>query len=278
MKKLMVYLSSIVILLLIVISQFSNNKILEKNSLIQQVDFSKIMFSSGISTNTYENKNDVWKTYKDIEVNSNFKKYMFNLLNTNIIEIYDSNKLRKEKFMGNELFSITLYNGSKTIEQIKVGKIDFKLDRSYAISSKFPGKIIAVNKNLFYDFNNIWIDREFINIPDSKIKEVRVFNNVTNNLTSKRVLNSFTDLFSEKHCDLYNKNKANKTLNGFVIFKNDSSMLSFQINHYEYKQENFACLIIKKTTDTANKYVKRNKIMEEYRIPYAVWTNLYNGN
>ena len=189
MKKLMVYLSSIVILLLIVISQFSNNKILEKNSLIQQVDFSKIMFSSGISTNTYENKNDVWKTYKDIEVNSNFKKYMFNLLNTNIIEIYDSNKLRKEKFMGNELFSITLYNGSKKIEQIKVGKIDFKLDRSYAISSKFPGKIIAVNKNLFYDFNNIWIDREFINIPDSKIKEVRVVNNVTNNLTSKRVLN-----------------------------------------------------------------------------------------
>ena len=148
MKKLMVYLSSIVILLLIVISQFSNNKILEKNSLIQQIDFSKIMFSSGISTNTYENKNDVWKTYKDIEVNSNFKKYMFNLLNTNIIEIYDSNKLRKEKFMGNELFSITLYNGSKTIERIKVGKIDFKLDRSYVISSKFPGKIIAVNKNL----------------------------------------------------------------------------------------------------------------------------------
>ena len=99
----MVYLSSIVILLLIVISQFSNNKILEKNSLIQQIDFSKITFSSGISTNTFEKKNDVWRTYKDIEVNSNFKKYMFNLLNSNIIEIYDSNKLRKEKFMGNEI-------------------------------------------------------------------------------------------------------------------------------------------------------------------------------
>ena len=127
MKKLMVYLSSIVILLLIVISQFSNNKILEKNSLIQQIDFSKITFSSGISTNTYENKNDVWRTYKDIEVNSNFKKYMFNLLNSNIIEIYDSNKLRKEKFMGNEIFSITLYDGSNKIERIKVGKIDWVL-------------------------------------------------------------------------------------------------------------------------------------------------------
>ena len=33
---------------------------------------------------------------------------MFNLLNSNIIEIYDSNKLRKEKFMGNEIFTITL--------------------------------------------------------------------------------------------------------------------------------------------------------------------------
>ena len=38
-----------------------------------------------------------------IEVNSNFKKYMFNLLNTNIIEIYDSNKLRKEKIYGKRI-------------------------------------------------------------------------------------------------------------------------------------------------------------------------------
>ena len=109
---------------------------------------------------------------------------MFNLLNTNIIELYDSNKLRKEKFMENELFSITLYNDSKKIERINLGKIDFKLDRSYVTSSKYPGKIIVVNKNLLYDFNNIWIDREFINIPDSKIKEVRVVNNVTNVLKS----------------------------------------------------------------------------------------------
>ena len=56
MKKLMVYLSSIVILLLIVISQYSNNQIVEKNSLIQQIDFSKITFSSGISTNTFEKR------------------------------------------------------------------------------------------------------------------------------------------------------------------------------------------------------------------------------
>ena len=72
----MVYLSSIVILLLIVISQFSNNKILEKNSLIQQIDFSKITFSSGISTNTYENKNDVWRTYKDIKLTVILKIYV----------------------------------------------------------------------------------------------------------------------------------------------------------------------------------------------------------
>ena len=278
MKKLMVYISSIVILLLIVISQYSNNQTVEKNSLIQQIDFSKITFSSGISTNTFDKKNDVWRTYKEIEVNSNFKKYMFNLLNTNIIELYNSNKLREEKFMEKVLFSITLYNGSKKIEKIKVGKIDFKLGRSYLTSSKHPDKILVVNKNLLYDFNNIWIDREFVNIPDSRIKEVRVVNNVTKVLTNKRVLNSFTDLFSEKHCDLYNKNNSNKTLNGFVIFKNDSSKLSFQINHYEYNQENFACLIIKKSTDAAKKYIKTNKIMEEYRIPYAVWTNLYKGN
>ena len=56
MKKLMVYLSSIVILLLIVISQYSNNQTVEKNSLIQQIDFSKITFSSGISTNTFDKK------------------------------------------------------------------------------------------------------------------------------------------------------------------------------------------------------------------------------
>ena len=37
------------------------------------------MFSSGISTNTYEKRMMYGKPIK-IEVNSNFKKYMFNLL------------------------------------------------------------------------------------------------------------------------------------------------------------------------------------------------------
>ena len=77
-----------------------------------------------------------------MEVNSNFKKYMFNLLNTNIIELYDSNKLRKEKFMGNELFSITLYNDTNKIEKIKVGKIDFRLDVLFSLESTIKFSIL----------------------------------------------------------------------------------------------------------------------------------------
>ena len=48
-------------------------------------------------------------------------------------------------------------------------------------------------------------------------------------------------------------------------------MLSFQINHYEYKTREFCCLIIKKTTDTANKYVKTTKLQEEQN---TIWYGL----
>ncbi len=215
----------------------------------------------------------------NIEVNSNFKKYIYKLFNANIIEEYELNDLRKEKFNINDAFVISYKERGHT-HRIIVGKIDTKLDRTYIVIDKKPKKVLLINKDLSFDFESVWFKRGFINIPPDKIKEVAIqpfVAGVNKKITKDiKVFNALADLYVENICP-----KSFETAEKFditVALNDDNSFLWLEL----MRDKTTVCMRIEKAwykieelsemAMNEKKFYATKKKGSRFKIPYSVWT------
>jgi len=214
----------------------------------------------------------------NIEVNSNFKKYIYKLFSASIIEEYELNDLRKEKFDINDSFVIS-YKDRGHIHRIIVGKIDTKLDRTYIVLHKEPKKVLLIDKNLSFDLESVWFKRDFINIPPDKIKEVAIqpFIAGKNKKITKdiKVFNALADLYVENICpksfetaEKFDITVALNDDNSFLWLElmSDKTTVCMRIEKAWYKIEELSEMAVNE-----NKFYATKKKGSRFKIPYSVW-------